>query len=362
MSTKILKIFSIVAFAIVAVGGLVLLLFVKEPLGGIIALVIGLVGIAVSLFLKTKKKKPIPEETAMFVKQPRSFHPGQAAATAAAAAAVAASAVSAVKSEKVSPSETQTPQNDELADLSSQIEKAKRELAALQGQLANAQGTEAQEVKQVRQVRPVQQVQPDEFDDEEPEAKKPIFKQWWFWVIVGVLVIAIVGAVIGILLKGRTSSTVPEPSPTMEPAATETPEPTEEPVEPTEEPMEIVDIVDEPGDAEAPPTSEGDDAEQSAASPTLGEENALNSAKSYLEVSPFSWSGMVDQLEFEGYTHEEAVYGADNCDADWFEQAAKSAQRYLELMSFSREGLIEQLEYEGFTNEEAVYGAEQNGY
>ncbi len=31
-------------------------------------------------------------------------------------------------------------------------------------------------------------------------------------------------------------------------------------------------------------------------------------------------------------------------------------------MAFSRDGLIEQLEYEGFTAEQAAYGAQANGY
>ena len=70
----------------------------------------------------------------------------------------------------------------------------------------------------------------------------------------------------------------------------------------------------------------------------------------------------VEQLEYEGYSHTEAVYGADNCGADWNEQAAKSAANYLDYTSFSRSGLIEQLEYEGFTHSQAVYGVEQNGY
>ena len=38
------------------------------------------------------------------------------------------------------------------------------------------------------------------------------------------------------------------------------------------------------------------------------------------------------------------------------------AKSYLEYTSFSRDGLIEQLEYEKFTHEQAVYGAEANGY
>lgn len=64
----------------------------------------------------------------------------------------------------------------------------------------------------------------------------------------------------------------------------------------------------------------------------------------------FSRSGLIDQL------------GAANCGADWNEQAAKKAASYLEFISFSREGLIEQLEFEGFTHEQAVYGVTAVGY
>lgn len=95
---------------------------------------------------------------------------------------------------------------------------------------------------------------------------------------------------------------------------------------------------------------------------TTGEKNALSKAKDYLDFTSFSYSGLIEQLEFEGFTHSEAVYGADNCGADWYEQAALKAADYLDFTSFSRSGLIEQLEFEGFTHEQAVYGAEQNGY
>lgn len=94
---------------------------------------------------------------------------------------------------------------------------------------------------------------------------------------------------------------------------------------------------------------------------TISQSNALKSAKSYLEYSSFSYNGLIEQLEYEKYSHEDAVYAADNCGADWNEQAAKSAESYLAYSSFSRDSLIEQLEYEGFTHEQAVYGVEQNG-
>lgn len=91
-------------------------------------------------------------------------------------------------------------------------------------------------------------------------------------------------------------------------------------------------------------------------------EQALESALSYLDFSAFSYEGLIRQLEFEKFTAEEAAYGADNCGADWNEQAAKSAENYLSFSSFSKQGLIDQLEFEGFTHEQAVYGVEANGY
>ncbi|MDO4493601.1 MAG: Ltp family lipoprotein [Clostridia bacterium] len=89
---------------------------------------------------------------------------------------------------------------------------------------------------------------------------------------------------------------------------------------------------------------------------TQGERNALNSAKMYLSIMAFSQSGLIKQLEFEGYSTSEAQYAADNCGADWNEQAAKAARNYLSIMPFSDDGLIEQLEFEGYTHEQAVYG------
>lgn len=91
-------------------------------------------------------------------------------------------------------------------------------------------------------------------------------------------------------------------------------------------------------------------------------EQALKSAKNYLDFSVFSYTGMITQLEYEGYTNEQAVYGADNCGADWNEQAVKSAENYLEYSSFSKTELIDQLKYEGFTTEQADYAVSQVGY
>lgn len=75
----------------------------------------------------------------------------------------------------------------------------------------------------------------------------------------------------------------------------------------------------------------------------------------------FSYSGLVEQLEYDGYTNKEATYGAENCGANWNTQASRRAKDYLDSMAFSRQGLIDQLEYDGFTHSQAVYGVEDNG-
>ena len=90
--------------------------------------------------------------------------------------------------------------------------------------------------------------------------------------------------------------------------------------------------------------------------------NALRKAHAYLDYSAFSYKGLIEQLEYEGYSHAASKYAADNCGANWKEEAAKKAKSYLSFTAFSRKGLIEQLKYEGFTHKQAVYGAQQNGY
>lgn len=76
---------------------------------------------------------------------------------------------------------------------------------------------------------------------------------------------------------------------------------------------------------------------------------------------PFSRKGLIEQLEFEGFSEEDAIYAVDSIEVDWKEQAARAAENYLDNMSFSRKSLIEQLEFEGYTPEEAEYGVSTTG-
>ncbi len=98
-----------------------------------------------------------------------------------------------------------------------------------------------------------------------------------------------------------------------------------------------------------------------SATETTSQRNAVRMAKDYLDYTAFSREGLIGQLEYEGFSNEDATYGADNCGADWMEQAVKCAENYLDYTAFSRQGLIDQLEYEGFTHEQAVHGVDAVG-
>ncbi|MGV8907030.1 MAG: Ltp family lipoprotein [Acetobacterium sp.] len=95
---------------------------------------------------------------------------------------------------------------------------------------------------------------------------------------------------------------------------------------------------------------------------TMGQKNALGKAKEYLDYTAFSHNSLIEQLKYEGFSDEDAIYAADNCGADWNGQAAQKALEYLDYSSFSRSGLIDQLMYEGFTGDQAEYGATTVGY
>ena len=94
---------------------------------------------------------------------------------------------------------------------------------------------------------------------------------------------------------------------------------------------------------------------------TVAQSNAKKSATSYLKFSAFSRTGLIDQLEFEGFSIADATYGVDAQNADWNAQAAKSAKSYLKFSAFSRIGLIDQLVFEGYTQAQAEYGVSTTG-
>ena len=160
-------------------------------------------------------------------------------------------------------------------------------------------------------------------------------------------------------VPAETEQTIEET--TTEPAETEqtveetTTEPAKEeaaPTQPAEEPAE------EPVEPPVKETVQPDESSQY----TMGQNNATRQAKDYLNFTAFSRQGLIEQLEFEGYSTEDATFAVDHIEVDWMEQAAKTAQNYLDFSSFSKQGLIDQLEFEGFTSEQAAYGASAVGY
>jgi hypothetical protein len=159
-------------------------------------------------------------------------------------------------------------------------------------------------------------------------AKAPIYKRGWFVALVVVLGVAFVGAALTEDTDTQAANTESRASSdnTQSRASSD--------------------------DTEAPTPTTPAPASQF----TRSEENAIRSAESYLNFSAFSRSGLIGQLEYEGFTNAEATLAVDHLDVDWNEQAALSAESYLDFAAFSESGLIKQLEFEGFTSDQATRG------
>lgn len=99
----------------------------------------------------------------------------------------------------------------------------------------------------------------------------------------------------------------------------------------------------------------------------VARQQALESARSYLEMGGFSRAGLIEQLSSqygEGFTLVLATWAVDHSHANWNQQAVESARSYLQMGGFSRDGLIEQLTStsgEGFTYAQAVYAVNKVG-
>lgn len=173
--------------------------------------------------------------------------------------------------------------------------------------------------------------------------RKPFYKRKWFIVLVILLVLGGIGAAMG---GGDTD--------TGEPTNTATEEKQEVKAEDS--------VEKEPAKEEAPK-------EPPAPKMTTAQENAYKAAKNYIDVMPFSRQGLINQLSSEygdQYDSADAEFAVSqlekNGEVDWNAEAYEAAKNYLDTMSFSKQGLIEQLESEygdGFTHEQAVYGADK---
>lgn len=95
---------------------------------------------------------------------------------------------------------------------------------------------------------------------------------------------------------------------------------------------------------------------------SLSQKNAIAKAKAYLNYAGFSRTGLIGQLEYEGFSTEDATFGADNAGADWNAECAEKAQSYLDYSAFSRDGLADQLAFEGFEPSEIEFALAAVGY
>lgn len=188
--------------------------------------------------------------------------------------------------------------------------------------------------------------------------KKPIYKRWWFIVLAIIVVVGVFGG-------GDKEPNVVDNDSKLEEVMSDTAsqqddmenkenKDNKEKEEP--EPQEVIAEESTSVQKTEKPSIKKEPSE------TLSQKNAVKMAKSYLKYTAFSKSGLVKQLEFEGFDNGDATYAVNQLDTDWNEQAVKMAKNYLDYTSFSRSGLIDQLKFEGFSTEEATYAVEEVGF
>lgn len=190
--------------------------------------------------------------------------------------------------------------------------------------------------------------------------KKPIYKKWWFWLVL-ILVIGWIGS----LGDDKESTTLADPEPSAQAETVITKE-TEKPIAtPNEEDKKIKEAA-EKADAEKKAKEEAvakAEAEAKAKEESVPREHksALKQAESYAETLNMSKAGIYDQLTSEygaNFPPEAAQYAIDNIVVDWKENALKSAQSYAETLDMSDSAIYDQLisDYGAqFTAEEAQY-------
>ena len=98
-----------------------------------------------------------------------------------------------------------------------------------------------------------------------------------------------------------------------------------------------------------------------AGAASMGDQEAVAQAKSYLSVEAFSFGGLVAQLKYGGFSTAQATYGAEHSGGNWSREALLSAKQYLSTEAFSRTGLIKQLEFSKFTAAQSAYGVARCG-
>lgn len=117
--------------------------------------------------------------------------------------------------------------------------------------------------------------------------------------------------------------------------------------------------------ADDPATADATADQSDSAQPAPQAQHELNSiqseardlAASYLESRIYSRLSLIDALVDVGYRETDATAAIDSLKVDWNDQAVQAAEIYVEKFEFTRTGLIAQLEVDGFESHQAQYGA-----
>lgn len=227
------------------------------------------------------------------------------------------------------------------------------------------------------------------------KAKKSIFKRWWFWVIIGVASIGILGAAVGggdddktVKPKDTSSSQVADNKDSGENSSAD------------EAAVTVVDFSSmSKADIEAwaaqndvtvtfsedysdsveigavvSQSKKADETVKAGATvnvvlskgkkPSAEYLNALKKAESYSKLMHMSKKAIYDQLTSEygeQFPADAAQYAIDNMTADWYANALEKAKSYRDTMNMSKNAIYDQLisEYgEQFTADEAQYAVD----
>ena len=176
------------------------------------------------------------------------------------------------------------------------------------------------------------------------KVKKPFYKKWWFWLIIGVILLFAFAGGSG----GNTGST----SVTKEPTSTTAVSKTDE--------KEDKSGSEKKTDEKEEETKATQQEDESAKVP-VEYKNALRKGQLYADTMYMSKAAIYDQLTSEygeQFPADAAQYAVDNLDVDWNANALEKAKTYQETMSMSKSAIYDQLisEYgEKFTAEQAQY-------
>ena len=225
----------------------------------------------------------------------------------------------------------------------------------------------------------------------EPKKKKPIYKKWWFWVIIAVVAIGIIGG----SARGDETSTDNDTGSSITQSGDETNNATENKTDSNK--VTVADFstmskadIENWASTNKVTVKFSEDYSDTVASgsvisqnkkvnetvkegatikvviskgkkPSIEYQNALKQAETYSEMMHMSKQAIFDQLtsEYGGQFEDDAAqYAIDNLDADYKKNALESAKTYQSMMSMSKSAIYDQLvsEYGGkFTAEEAQY-------